>query len=195
MKKTKQNPHFKSNFASLDEMLPLVKSELSKNNLFLSQPCSDQNVITSIIYDCETGEPVISSSMNLSELSNMQKAGSSITYARRYTLKALLAISDEDDDGNAASAPTQNTKVKKPAKSVDIKGIVASLPKDLSLYKVKFLTDFKGKDLGQLTDLQLLKLKDSITDKIAGVSSGEVFGVFAEDVIASKRYLTEKRLM
>jgi hypothetical protein len=47
--------------------------------------------------------------MKLVGESDMQKAGSAVTYARRYTLGALLAMKAEDDDGNTASGKT-NTK-------------------------------------------------------------------------------------
>lgn len=36
--------------------------------------------------------------------------GSAITYARRYSLCAILGIVTEDDDGNAASIPTKQVK-------------------------------------------------------------------------------------
>ena len=55
--------------------------------------------------------------MGLGEQNDMQKLGGAITYARRYTLSALLSMQAEDDDGNAASnkgmAPNKTTAVSK----------------------------------------------------------------------------------
>jgi hypothetical protein len=46
----------------------------------------------------------------------MQKYGAALTYARRYAWAAALGIaSDEDDDGNTASAPSQNAQNAQPA--------------------------------------------------------------------------------
>jgi hypothetical protein len=45
----------------------------------------------------------------------MQKMGSAITYARRYSLSAICGIAaDEDDDANAASAATPANVIKTP---------------------------------------------------------------------------------
>jgi hypothetical protein len=44
----------------------------------------------------------------------MQKMGSAITYARRYSLSAICGIAaDEDDDANAASVPSKPQAVPK----------------------------------------------------------------------------------
>ena len=43
-------------------------------------------------------------------ITDPQKLGSAITYFRRYTLKSLLAIAEEDDDGNRAAKPFLSTK-------------------------------------------------------------------------------------
>ena len=49
--------------------------------------------------------------LNLTGLT-MQAAGSSITYSKRYALSAMLAIStEEDDDGDAATAAKNALKI------------------------------------------------------------------------------------
>lgn len=100
------NPHFKSTFATLNAHLKAVEPILEKWGCVLTQP---------VIYDARTGSNVQvtkikhtasgeseESSLNLGEQKDMQKLGSAITYARRYTLGCLLAMQATDDDGNIA---------------------------------------------------------------------------------------------
>ena len=49
----------------------------------------------------------------LPEVTDAQKAGSAITYFRRYALQSLLALEAEDDDGNTASSKS-DTREKAP---------------------------------------------------------------------------------
>lgn len=99
------NPFFKSKYADLNTYLEAVEPLLEDNKMILLQPISEttaNNVVESIIFDVESGQ-YVKSSMKLVGESDMQKAGSAVTYARRYTLGALLSMKAEDDDGNNAS--------------------------------------------------------------------------------------------
>lgn len=103
--KKANNPFFKSKYADLNTYLDEVEPLLEENGLLLLQPVvsySDHNVVVSRILHVESGQSV-ESSMKLVGDTDMQKAGSGITYARRYTLGALLSMKAEDDDGNSAS--------------------------------------------------------------------------------------------
>ena len=100
IKKDGKNPHFKSSYATLPQILSEVKPILSELGLTLLQPVSQGNVIT-VIYD--GGNSIASSEIKLPEGLTPQQMGSAITYFRRYTLASLLALEIEDDDGNAAS--------------------------------------------------------------------------------------------
>lgn len=106
VKKSADNPFFKSKYASLDAILEVVTPILNKNGLFIVQiPVNDDNrigVYTKIVY--KDGEAIAGSfTMNLSK-NDPQGAGSAITYARRYALVSMLGLNvDEDDDANHAS--------------------------------------------------------------------------------------------
>jgi len=111
------NPHFKSTFASLNAHLKAVEPVLEKHGCTLSQPTiydarTSQNIQLTKITHTATGESV-ESSLCLGDQKDMQKLGSAITYARRYTLGSLLAMQAEDDDANVASGK----KVVKAAKN------------------------------------------------------------------------------
>jgi len=107
IKKTENNPFFKSKYAGLASILEVVLPILHKNGLYLSQsPINDGDrvgVCTDIIH-AESGES-LESRFTLSLAKNdPQGAGSAITYARRYALVSMLGLNiDEDDDGNEAS--------------------------------------------------------------------------------------------
>lgn len=102
--KTSNNPFFKSKYADLNSHLDAIEPLLHEEGLVLLQPVvsSDAgNFVVSRIYHAESGQ-FVQASMKLIGESDMQKAGSAVTYGRRYTL-SLLTVKAEDDDGNAAS--------------------------------------------------------------------------------------------
>lgn len=98
VKKTANNPFFKSKYADLSTILEVVEPPLLENGLTILQPIKDGKVST-IITD---GTTSIESSIEIGNFNKPQDLGSAITYYRRYTLQSLLAISAEDDDGNRA---------------------------------------------------------------------------------------------
>lgn len=106
--KDANNPFFKSKYADLNQHLSEVEPKLNEQGLLLLQPCSyvlGKNVVTSIIFDLESGQ-FIESSISIVGESKMQDSGGGVTYGRRYTLNALLVMTAEDDDGNTISGKT-----------------------------------------------------------------------------------------
>lgn len=101
-----KNPHFKSTYATLQNILSEVKPLLSKFNLIVVQPVIDDKVHTFII-DAESGEKE-SASISLPVGLTPQQLGSAITYYRRYLLAGMLSLEMEDDDGNTASIGVDN---------------------------------------------------------------------------------------
>lgn len=108
IKKDGKNPHFKSSYATLPNILSEVKPLLSELGLVVNQPILNGNVCTQIT-DPESGESV-SGEISLPTNLNPQQLGSAITYYRRYLLAGILALEIEDDDGNEASIPTPKQK-------------------------------------------------------------------------------------
>ena len=100
------NPHFKSKFASLANITKVVFPKLAEHGLAFTVGSFVDNGL--LVIDAhlvhESGE---SRSMQIPTTeTNPQKLGSFISYMRRYALASLTGIvADEDDDGNAASAP------------------------------------------------------------------------------------------
>lgn len=124
LSKNAKNPFFKSQYLDLNELLTHVEPLLWENNLLLLQPIQNGYVFSNI-HDVETNDIVAQSFIELPDISDPQKLGSAITYFRRYTLKSLLSISEEDDDGNKASVSNKKPELKKkplalPAEVADI---------------------------------------------------------------------------
>lgn len=107
------NPHFKSRYASLDNIIETIRPVLSKHSLAIVQgtttPESDSNgkvtgftVETMLVH--QSGEWLCNAAVMPLAKADPQGAGAAITYGRRYGLSALLSLAtDEDDDANAAS--------------------------------------------------------------------------------------------
>ena len=140
LSKTETNPFFKSKYLDLNSLLEAVEPLLWEQGLILLQPVNE-NGVCSIIKDSETNQTVCESFIQLPNITDPQKLGSAITYFRRYTLKSLLAISEEDDDGNKASQPEPK---KKPTLIVNSKEFFNGLEKKASYEKMKehyFITE------------------------------------------------------
>ena len=112
--KNSKNPFFKSQYLDLNAILEEIDPIMQKHGLILLQPIKANEVFTSII-DSENGQTIATSSMVIpSTITDPQKMGACVTYFRRYTLKSLLGIAEQDDDGTLASQPTKPTiRIKK----------------------------------------------------------------------------------
>ena len=120
------NAYYKSRYASLGSVVDACKEALNNNGIVFIQGASSNKdlprmvcVTTRLLH--ESGE-YIEDTIGVPYVQDTPQAyGSSLTYARRYALSALLGIvSDEDDDGNAGSGlepkTPQKPQAKKPTK-------------------------------------------------------------------------------
>lgn len=99
------NPHFKSKYADLSAVWDVIRGPLSKHGLAISQwPVhSDDNRMHLVTRLACSGEWIMATYSSPVGAQTAQAMGSAITYAKRYTLMAILGIPSEDDDGEAAS--------------------------------------------------------------------------------------------
>lgn len=108
--KTSDNPFFKSKYADLAEILNAVREPLSKYGLSISQlydgmGVPDKTITVTTLLMHSSGQYISNSANYPVAKADIQGVGSAITYARRYSLAAILGLSQEDDDGNAACRP------------------------------------------------------------------------------------------
>lgn len=117
--KSSQNPHFKSRYADLAEVLNTVRPVFASHGLSVSQcPSYEQGIVSVETVLMHSSGQWMSSviSAPISKL-DAQSVGSAITYCRRYSLAAVAGIAQEDDDANSAvgHSPRQQAKQAKPA--------------------------------------------------------------------------------
>ena len=120
VKKDGKNPHFKSNYATLNEVLEKVKKPLNEMGVLIVQKPTTQdgdNGLETFIIDTEDGS-FVECFMPYVDVSTAQKLGSCNTYLRRYSLVTLLGLEDMDDDGNKASEPTVQYAPKPSSKAI-----------------------------------------------------------------------------
>lgn len=91
-------------YANLASILEVVNPILHANNLAVAQTTEFEGQFWLRTRLLHSSGQWIESSWPLKTYERPQDAGSALTYARRYSLSALLGIAtDEDDDGAAAS--------------------------------------------------------------------------------------------
>jgi hypothetical protein len=98
--KDSNNPHFKSRYADLASVWDACRDALSKHGLSVSQVPEVResgHVLTTLLLHASgqwlSGELAIQA-----DRAGLQALGSAITYARRYSLAAMVGVAPDDDD-------------------------------------------------------------------------------------------------
>lgn len=118
----KVNPHFRSKYADLANVLNSVRPILGKHNIAVMQITEtlDSAILlhTRLIH---TSGEWISSTYPVSHIGKHQEMGAALTYAKRQALSAMVAVAGEDDDdGNEATQQTlKPSAFTKPAKKAN----------------------------------------------------------------------------
>lgn len=114
--KNSQNPHFRSRYADLAEIINTVRPVFSKYGLAVVQSPSYAEGLVSVttLLTHKSGQWIRDTASAPASKLDAQGVGSAVTYLRRYSLAAIAGIAQEDDDGNAASQ--QKAKVNTPSK-------------------------------------------------------------------------------
>jgi hypothetical protein len=115
----KNGRRVKYNYADLADVIDCIRKPLSENGLAVTHRLEFRTegygLITELIH--EAGEK-LSAWYPLPEPGNIrpQEFGSAITYARRYSLSALLGIASEEDDDAEAASPATRAPAPSPVK-------------------------------------------------------------------------------
>jgi len=102
-KKDGTNPHFKSNYSTLESVIDAVNHG-SEFGLFFTQHIHEHEgklfvkTVMRHVNDTDTYESCVP--VPCANLQNPHQMGSGITYAKRYGLQSLYGLPSEDDDGN-----------------------------------------------------------------------------------------------
>ena len=140
------NPHFKSKYANLEDIMKALLPHLEENKLYVTTTVSCDAITTHVI-DTESGdtrEYVLSMGTLFS--GKPQEFGSLVTYYRRYQICGIFGIAptDDDDDGNSANnATTKSVTFSTPYRTQNIvtKNVVPSaLDKAIEFVKAYKIT-------------------------------------------------------
>lgn len=118
------NPHFKSKYADLGEVLSVVRPALSKYGIALMQMTDfgENGIVLHTRLTHSSGQ-WIESTYPVSNLGTHQAMGAALTYAKRQALSAIVGVAGEDDtDGEDAKESTEGVKsqAKKPVKAATL---------------------------------------------------------------------------
>lgn len=116
--KNATNPHLKNKYANISAIYDAVREVLPKHGLCVVQTMlptdgTRAHVRTTLAH--KSGQWFASECvMPLDRQGGAQGMGSAITYARRYSLSAILGVvTDEDDDGNGAQGRNNKAQIEK----------------------------------------------------------------------------------
>lgn len=114
-----KNPHFGNRFASLLAVSNVVRPALANHQLAYRQSVEsigDGHYVFTYAYGYEpdgSRAEVVLATVPIAVVTDPQKMGSALTYAKRYCLLAAFGlVGDEDDDAEAATAPARKSAKK-----------------------------------------------------------------------------------
>lgn len=110
--KDKENPHFRSKYADLASVWDACRAPLTSNGLSVVQtPGFGEGSLILETTLLHTSGQWISSELPIQvDTRNLQQIGSALTYARRYSLSAMVGVCPDDDDGEAAVQPQREQR-------------------------------------------------------------------------------------
>jgi hypothetical protein len=131
--KNAKNPHFRSDYADLGQILATVKPVLSAHNIALLQSTEFDGRMVSVTTTLAHGSGgyITSIASCVPAKTDAQGIGAATTYLRRYGAAAMTGIGQEDDDGQSA------THNREPAPLEDV-------PSPLELHKQAFEANFEA---------------------------------------------------
>ena len=119
------NPYFKSNYATLDEVIECCNYGAKFGLAFSQQIDFEKDIVEGKIFSTQfvrttvyhtSSEQAITSrhiiAVKGNRFDDSHAVGSAITYAKRYSLLAIYGLATQDDDGNANSGVADNKSIK-----------------------------------------------------------------------------------
>ena len=175
-RKSSNNPHFKSKYANLEEVMNACSDILNDHGIHITQPTmyeagADLFVVRTILTHTsgetiqDFGVPVLGWKGQQNEA---QKFIAGETYARRGGLSSLVGIAPEDDDGNSLTQDKPAAKTAaKPVEMVTTEQAedLNFIADDLSVDKVKFCKWLGVGSIAQIPASQFQKAMDALEKK------------------------------
>lgn len=163
--KNAENPHLRNRYADIAAVFEAIRKILPKHGLAVSQmilPTEGKAHVRTLLMH-ESGEWIAGECLLPPDRAGgPQGMGSAITYARRYSLSALLGVvSEDDDDGEQAQHSPSKTRQEPPRTPSQVPGTHgdtanAGMTKAQSTALMAYLT----KQHGQNREAYLAELSD-----------------------------------
>ena len=134
------NPHFKSKYADLGEVLSVVRPALSKHGIAIMQmtDVTDTGIVLHTRLTHLSGQ-WIEGVYPVSQLGTHQQMGAALTYAKRQALSAIVGVAGEDDTDGEDTKDVSTTGVK--PKATAQKKEVVTLPDEKSAEMLHKMAD------------------------------------------------------
>jgi hypothetical protein len=155
-KKRAENPHFRSAYADLEDILEAVQPILSKNKIAVVQgpAWKDSHWVCVTVLLHDSSEFIACDTPILTLKGDPQSFGSGLTYAKRYGLQAMAGIASEDDDGEKAMDRADGTvrlvEQQNVNSQLDIPDGFEVVDSDPGSYVVQIGKKYKGKRLSEI---------------------------------------------
>ena len=154
-----KNPHFKSSYASLASVRNAVVPVLARHGLSLLQDVktSDSGVICSNLLMHKSGQWIETEGIPVFvDKQNAHGIGSATTYARRFSLMALVTVvGDDDDDGNGTiqirPEVVKDASLEKKINECESLDTLAKVWMSIAPVQQKLLADIKDKRKKELS--------------------------------------------
>lgn len=156
--KQSNNPHFRSKYADLGNVMDACLPALTRHGISVTQPVVAGEITTIVKTVLTHGASNTSAECEIPLIlgkNDMQGFGSAMTYARRYGLMAMAGIAPEDDGGNAAAKAAPN-KAAQGLHEAWKDSVLDSLPQDATAaqkanaFAEAIIAEFKGKGVKAL---------------------------------------------
>ena len=144
-----RNPHFKSDYVTLDSLLKKVNPACQNNGLGIMQFPTGVGLVTLLFHE-KSGEYISSYYELLLEKKNAQGVGSALTYAKRQVIQAMFGLSagpEEDDDGEGASTGSLDDRISKMVTAFAGIGISQEDLEDRIKHPIKYITPKEFEEL------------------------------------------------
>ena len=153
--KDSQNPHFKNNYASLEQVIAITGPALRSNGLALVQTFGVDMTLTTTLWHT-SGESISGTQPLLMSKTDAQGLASSSTYARRYGALSILGIAATDDDAESDVKGGLTT-----AQQIEICNLLETAPDEATLKKLYIDCITKCKAIGDTaSEMMFVKAKD-----------------------------------
>jgi hypothetical protein len=170
------NPHFKSRYADLAEVLNTARPVLAKHGVAIVQSTSFADGVVSVdtVLAHKSGQWMESTASAPVGKADAQGVGAATTYLRRYSLAAMVGIAQEDDDGESVAVrepPRQPQPVAiQPRKPVKASAAAVELAK-------KMLATELVTEMGTVADIEdkseVIALSALRAKRVADITGGK----------------------